>query len=112
MISAVVVLAILWGYVGTTIFTVFCVAAAVFLLCKYVVYPQMWRMVDYFRPSKDITADYHTFISAFGCGNVLLGRFHDSPSWPDISYSFFSLFYIPLIPTGCYSIARSGKGGI
>jgi hypothetical protein len=51
----------------------------------------------------------NTFTSAFGCGNVLFGRFNRAPDWPSVSYSFLAIMYIPLIPTGCYDINGSGK---
>lgn len=108
-IAAVVYLAVQWGYVGTARFTAFCVAAAVYLLCKWVVYPQLWRTASLVRPHQEILYRYRKFCSALGCGNVLFGRFHICPSWPSVSYSFLSLFFIPLIPTGCYDLAITGK---
>ena len=108
-IAAVIYLAVQWGYDGTARFTVFCAAAAVYLLCKWVVYPLLWFTASIVRPCKETFHRYRTFSSALGCGNVLFGRFHSCPSWPSISYSFISLFYIPLIPTGCYDLSGTGK---
>ena len=108
-IAAVIYLAVQWGYDGTARFTVFCAAAAVYLLCKWVVYPLLWFTASIGRPCKETFHRYRTFSSALGCGNVLFGRFHNCPSWPSISYSFISLFYIPLIPTGCYDLSGTGK---
>lgn len=108
-IAAVIYLAVQWGYDGTARFTVFCAAAAVYLLCKWVVYPLLWFTASGWRPCKETFHRHRTFSSALGCGNVLFGRFHNSPSWPSISYSFISLFYIPLIPTGCYDLSGTGK---
>lgn len=108
-IAAVVYLAVQWGYVGTTRFTAFCVAAAIYLLCKWVVYPQLWRTASLVRPHQETFYRHRTFSSALGCGNVLFGRFHMCPSWPSVSYSFLSLFFIPLIPTGCYDLSGTGK---
>ena len=108
-IAAVVYLAVQWGYVGTTRFTAFCVAAAVYLLCKWVVYLLLWRTASLVRPHQETFPRHRTFSSALGCGNVLFGRFHICPSWPSVSYSFLSLFFIPLIPTGCYDLSGTGK---
>lgn len=108
-IAAVVYLAVQCGYVGTARFTAFCVAAAIYLLCKWVVYPLLWRTASLVRPHQETFYRHRTFSSALGCGNVLLGRFHICPSWPSVSYSFLSLCFIPLIPTGCYDLSGTGK---
>lgn len=109
-IAAVMYLAVQWGYDGTARFTVFCAAAAVYLLCKWVVYPLLRFTASIGRPCKETFHRCRTFSSALGCGNVLFGRFpFFSPSCPSVSYSFISLFYIPLIPTGCYDLSGTGK---
>ena len=108
-IAAVIYLAVQWGYVGTTRFTAFCAAAAVYLLCKWVVYPLLWRTASLVRPHQETFYRHRTFSSALGCGNVLLGRFHICPSWPSVSYSFLSLCFIPLIPHRVLRPVGDGK---
>ena len=114
LIAAVIFVAIKAGYLGSANFYLFCAAAAVFVTCKYIIYP-LWDTVDFSRGRKDIKYlldNMHfrnTFTSAFGCGNVLFGRFYRAPDWPSVSYSFLAIMYIPLIPTGCYDINGSGK---
>lgn len=79
-------------------------------LVQVVVYPLLRFTASIGRPCKETFSRRRTFSSALGCGNVLFGRFpFFSPSCPSVSYSFISLFYIPLIPTGCYDLSGTGK---
>ena len=110
-IAAVIYLAVQWGYDGTARFTVFCAAAAVYLLCKWVVYPLLRFTASIVRPCKETFHRHRTFSSALGCGNVLFGRFFHffSPSCPSVSYSSQSIKWraveLLYIYAKCWSVA-------
>ena len=84
--------------VGTACFTAFCVAATVYLLCMWVVYPQLWRTAPLVRHNQETFHRRRTFSSALGCGNVLFGRFHVCPSWLTVN---------ALLPDGMPSLSIS-----
>ena len=103
LIVATIVLGVQNGYYGTTHFTVFCWAAAVYFFSKYVYYPLFTnRKYHPLTAYKKFFAFEH-FTSLFGNGNVLFGRFDGS------CYSFLSIMYIPLIPTGRYCFLENRK---
>lgn len=103
LIVATIVLGVQNGYCGTTHFTVFCWAAAVYFFSKHVYYPLFTnRKYHPMTAYKKFFAFEH-FTSLFGNGNVLFGRFDGS------CYSFLSIMYIPLIPTGRYCFLENRK---
>ena len=103
LIVAVIILGVQNGYRGSTHFTVFCWAAAVYFFSKYVYYPLFTnRKYHPMTAYKKFFAFEH-FTSLFGNGNVLFGRFDGS------CYSFLSIMYIPLIPTGRYCFLENRK---
>ena len=98
LIAATIILGVQNGYHSTTHFAVFCWAAGVFFFSKYVYYPLFTNKKHHpMNEYKKFFAFEH-FTSILGNGNVLYGRFDDS------CYSFLSIMYIPLIPTGRYHI--------
>ena len=103
LIVATIVLGVQNGYCGTTHFTVFCWAAAVYFFSKHIYYPLFTnRKYHPMTAYKKFFAFEH-FTSLFGNGNVLFGRFDGS------CYSFLSIMYIPLIPTGRYCFLENRK---
>ena len=103
LIVATIVLGVQNGYYGTTHFTVFCWAAAVYFFSKHIYYPLFTnRKYHPMTAYKKFFAFEH-FTSLFGNGNVLFGRFDGS------CYSFLSIMYIPLIPTGRYHFLENRK---
>ena len=103
LIAAVIILGVQNGYRGTTHFAVFCWAAGVYFFSKYIYYPLFTnRKYHNLSEYKNFLAFEH-FTSLFGNGNVLFGRFDGS------CYSFLSIMYIPLIPTGRYSFLENRK---
>ena len=103
LVVAVIILGVQNGYRGSTHFTVFCWAAAVYLFSKHVYYPLFTnRKYHPMTAYKKFFAFEH-FTSLFGNGNVLFGRFDGS------CYSFLSIMYIPLIPTGRYCFLENRK---
>ena len=103
LIAAVIILGVKSGYCGSTHFAVFCWAAGVYFFSKYVYYPlftnRKWHDLSEY---KKFFAFEH-FTSLFGNGNVLFGRFDGN------CYSFLSIMYIPLIPTGRYCFLENRK---
>ena len=103
LIVAVIILGVHNGYRGSTHFTVFCWAAAVYFFSKHVYYPLFTnRKYHPMTAYKKFFAFEH-FTSLFGNGNVLFGRFDGN------CYSFLSIMYIPLIPTGRYCFFENRK---
>ena len=103
LIATVIILGVKNGYQGSTHFAVFCWAAAVYFFSKHVYYPLFTnRKYHPMTAYKKFFAFEH-FTSLFGNGNVLFGRFDGS------CYSFLSIMYIPLIPTGRYCFLENRK---
>lgn len=104
LIAAVILFGVQNGYWGSTRFTVFCVAAVVYFLSKYLYFPLIsdneYRDLTQFK-DKWIR---ESFTSIFGVGNVLFGRINNRTT-----YSFLSILYIPLIPTGRYDFIDNRK---
>lgn len=106
LIAAVIILGIYLGYKGSTAFTVFCVAAVIYFFSKYCfsTKSKLWvqRVKRYYGAM---------FNSVLGTGEVLYGRFGDPllNRRGNISYCFWSICYIPLIPIGCYSFNTNRK---
>ena len=71
LIVAVIIFGVQNGYRGTTHFTMFCWAAAVYYFSKYIFRPKLklwvYRIKEYFTRS--------TFQSVIGTGEVLYGNF-------------------------------------
>lgn len=104
LIAATILFGVLNGYWGSTHLTVFCVAAVVYFLSKYLYFPLISN-----KEYGDLTEfksqwTRQSFTSIFGVGNVLFGRINKS-----VSYSFLSILYIPLIPTGRYNFIDNRK---
>lgn len=104
LIAATILYGVLNGYWGSTHLTVFCVAAVVYFLSKYLYFPLISN-----KEYGDLTEfksqwTRQSFTSIFGVGNVLFGRINKS-----VSYSFLSILYIPLIPTGRYNFIDNRK---
>ena len=110
LIAAVIVLGVLNGYRGTTHFAVFCWAAGIYFFSKYIYYPlftnrKFHQMSEY----KKFFA-FECFTSFLGNGNVLYGHFGSKFDLRrNNSYSFLSIMYIPLIPTGRYCFLENRK---
>ena len=105
LIAASIILGIRLGYKGSTAFAVFCIAAAVYFFSKYIFRPKskLWvhRIKEFTRT---------TFQSVIGTGEVLYGHFGDLLGRRGhISYCFWSICYIPLIPIGCYDFSGTGR---
>ena len=106
LIVAVIILGVQNGYRGTTHFTVFYWAAAVYFFSKYLFKPKSKLLAQRIK----IFLQDAEFSSVLGTGEVLYGRF--GGLWGGrgpISYCFLSICYIPLIPIGCYSIYTNRK---
>ena len=106
LIAATIIIGVSLGYKGSTPFTVFCIAAAVYFFSKYLFKPKSKLLVQRIK----IFLQGAEFQSVLGTGEVLYGRF--GGLWGDrgnISYCFLSICYIPLIPIGCYSIYTNRK---
>lgn len=106
LIVATIILGIKLGYKGSTSFTVFSIAAAVYFFSKYIFKPKskhwVYRIKKYFQRT--------VFNGVLGTGEVLYGGFGDlAGGRGHISYCFWSICYIPLIPVGCYSISGTGR---
>ena len=104
-IAASIILGIRLGYKGSTAFAVFCIAAAVYFFSKYLFKPKsrlwVYRIKNYQR---------RAFQSVFGTGEVLYGHLGDPLGRRGhISYCFWSICYIPLIPIGCYVFSGTGR---
>ena len=105
LIAASIILGIRLGYKGSTAFAVFCIAAAVYFLSKYIFKPKSRHWTSRIKNCKRAALQ-----SAFGTGEVLFGNFGDLLGRRGhISYCFLRICYIPLIPIGCYSFAGTGR---
>ena len=108
-----IILGVKNGYQGSTHFAVFCWAAVVYFFSKYIYYPLFTnKKLHNFSEYKKFGIHFESFTSLFGNGNVLFGRFGDQFDLPhnrNISYSFLSIMYIPLIPTGRYRFLENRK---
>ena len=113
LIAAGIILGVKNGYQGSTHFAVFCWAAVVYFFSKYIYYPLFTnKKLHNFSEYKKFGIHFESFTSLFGNGNVLFGRFGDQFDLPhnrNISYSFLSIMYIPLIPTGRYRFLENRK---
>ena len=113
LIAAGIILGVKNGYQGSTHFAVFCWAAVVYFFSKYIYYPLFTnKKLHNFSEYKKFGIHFESFTSLFGNGNVLFGRFGDKFDLPHnrtISYSFLSIMYIPLIPTGRYRFLENSK---
>ena len=103
LIVATIVLGVQNGYCGTTHFTVFCWAAAVYFFSKHIYYPLFTNRKYHTMTAYKKFFAFEHFTSLFGNGNVLFGRFDGN------CYSFLSIMYIPLIPTGRYCFFENRK---
>ena len=103
LIVAVIILGVQNGYRGTTHFAVFCWAAVVYFFSKHVYYPLFTNRKRHDLSEYKKFFAFEHFTSLFGNGNVLFGRFDGN------CYSFLSIMYIPLIPTGRYSFFENRK---
>lgn len=94
----------------TTSFEVFAIGLAVLAILRCIVYP-FWVMQEVFdgktqkfklrqKSWLDPTSFGRTYYGYFGTGEVLLGNFGGNEN---ITYNFFCLFYMPIIPLGCVS---------
>ena len=103
LIVAVIILGVQNGYRGTTHFAVFCWAAAVYFFSKHVYYPLFTNRKRHDLSEYKKFFAFEHFTSFLGNGNVLYGRFDGC------CYSFLSIMYIPLIPTGRYHFLENRK---
>ena len=103
LITATFILGVQNGYHCTTHFAVFCWAAVVYFFSKYVYYPLFTNRKHHSMSEYKKLYAFEYFTSIFGNGNVLYGRFDNS------CYSFLSIMYIPLIPTGRYHFLDNRK---
>lgn len=106
LIAATIIIGVNFGYTGSTSFTVFCTAAGVYFFSKYIfkTNSEIWhqRIKEFFKGT--------VFNGVLGTGEVLYGRFGDlAGGRGHISYCFWSICYIPLIPVGCYSFSGTGR---
>ena len=99
LIAAVIILGVQNGYHGTTHFTVFCWAAAVYFLSKYIFRPKSKLWVHRIKEQTRTT-----FQSVIGTGEVLYGHFGDLVGGRGaISYCFFEYM---LYSTYTYRLLR------
>ena len=103
LIAATIVLGVQNGYHITTHFAVFCWAAGIYFFSKYVYYPLFTNRKHHSMSEYKKFFAFEHFTSFLGNGNVLFGRFDGS------CYSFLSIMYIPLIPTGRYHFLDNRK---
>jgi hypothetical protein len=103
LITATIILGVQNGYSNTSHFAVFCGATVVYFFSKYVYYPLFTNRKHHSISEYKKLFAFEYFTSIFGNGNVLYGRFDDS------CYSFLSIMYIPLIPTGRYHFLDNRK---
>ena len=103
LIAAVIILGVQNGYRDTTHFAVFCWAAGIYFFSKYIYYPLFTNKKHHSISEYKKFFAFEHFTSLFGNGNVLFGRFDGS------CYSFLSIMYIPLIPTGRYHFLDNRK---
>ena len=114
LIAVLIVLGVQKGYYGTAYFSVFCWAAGVYFFSKYIYYPLFLNKKDVYELSryKNLGVHFEEFTSVLGNGNVLFGRFGSKLNLPHQRtdcYSFLSIMYIPLIPTGRYRFMCNRK---
>ena len=103
LIAAVIILGVQNGYRDTTHFAVFCWAAGIYFFSKYIYYPLFMNKKHHSMSEYKKFFAFEHFTSLFGNGNVLFGRFDGC------CYSFLSIMYIPLIPTGRYHFLDNRK---
>ena len=103
LIVAVIILGVQNGYRGSTHFAVFCWAAGIYFFSKQVYYPLFTNKKHHSMSEYKKFFAFEHFTSLFGNGNVLFGRFDGC------CYSFLSIMYIPLIPTGRYCFLENRK---
>ena len=103
LIAATIILGVQNGYHSSTHFCVFCWAAVVYFFSKYVYYPLFTNKKHHSVSEYKKFFAFEYFTGFLGNGNVLYGRFEDS------CYSFLSIMYIPLIPTGRYHFLDNRK---
>ena len=103
LIVAVIILGVQNGYRGSTHFAVFCWAAGIYFFSKHVYYPLFTNKKHHSMSEYKKFFAFEHFTSFLGNGNVLFGRFDGC------CYSFLSIMYIPLIPTGRYCFLENRK---
>ena len=103
LIATVIILGVKNGYCGSTHFAVFCWAAGIYFFSKHVYYPLFTNKKHHSMSEYKKFFAFEHFTSLFGNGNVLFGRFDGC------CYSFLSIMYIPLIPTGRYCFLENRK---
>jgi hypothetical protein len=103
LIATVMILGVKNGYCGSNHFTVFCWAAGFYFFSKYIYYPLFTNKKHHSMSEYKKFFAFEHFTSFLGNGNVLFGRFDGS------CYSFLSIMYIPLIPTGRYCFLENRK---
>lgn len=103
LIATVIILGVKNGYCGSNHFTVFCWAAGIYFFSKYIYYPLFTNKKHHSMSEYKKFFAFEHFTSLFGNGNVLFGRFDGC------CYSFLSIMYIPLIPTGRYHFLDNRK---
>ena len=103
LIATVIILGVKNCYQGSTHFAVFCWAAGIYFFSKYIYYPLFTNKKHHSMSEYKKFFAFEHFTSFLGNGNVLFGRFDGS------SYSFLSIMYIPLIPTGRYCFLENRK---
>ena len=103
LIATVIILGVKNGYCDSNHFTVFCWAAGIYFFSKHVYYPLFTNKKHHSMSEYKKFFAFEHFTSLFGNGNVLFGRFDGS------CYSFLSIMYIPLIPTGRYCFLENRK---
>ena len=110
LIVATIVLGVQNGYCGTTHFTVFCWATGVYFFSKYLFYPLFTNKKHHQMSEFKKFFAFEYFTSFLGNGNVLYGRFGNNLDLQrSTCYSFLSIMYIPLIPTGRYHFLDNRK---
>ena len=103
LIATVIILGVKNGYCGSTHFAVFCWAAGIYFFSKHVYYPLFTNKKHHSMSEYKKFFAFEHFTSLFGNGNVLFGRFDGC------CYSFLSIMYKPLIPTGRYHFLDNRK---
>ena len=103
LIATVIILGVKNGYCDSTHFAVFCWAAGIYFFSKHVYYPLFTNKKHHQLGEYKQFFAFEHFTSLFGNGNVLFGRFDGC------CYSFLSIMYIPLIPTGRYCFLENRK---
>ncbi len=106
-----IIAGVYFDYLGSTPFTVFCIAAAIYFFSKYYYFPYVAN--DRVNQIKHKWTHYcasMNFTSFLGNGEVLYGNFGDILNRRgNTSYCFLSICYIPLIPIGCYRFYQNRK---